>query len=188
MAMDNNPDIIVKLVARSAIACQVWADPHNEAYYIPNQFRKPDEKPREVAVHPDDTRRAVTPPSEGVKVSEPALQITFSKSPKNPDLGYLLGSDRDICDIFLGDLDECISRKMFAISFNQYNEVIMKSSSRNKTVVRYGTQSAERRNFTVRAAFGMVPFLFEKPAGVVRHVCRLVFFPLNHLQRHLLIQ
>ena len=156
MAKDNNPDIILKLVARSELACQVWADPQNEAFYLPQQFERSNQKPREVAVNPDGTRRAVTPISEGVKVSEPALQITFSKTPKNPELGYLLGSDRELCDIYLGNLDEYISGKMFAIFFNQYNEVIMKSSSRNSTVVKYSTQSAERRNFTVRAPFGLL--------------------------------
>ncbi|KAF6221946.1 hypothetical protein HO133_001914 [Letharia lupina] len=56
------------------------------------------------------------------KVSEPALQITFSREPKNPELGYLLGSDRELCDILLGCPDDSISHLMFAISFNQYNE------------------------------------------------------------------
>lgn len=58
------------------------------------------------------------------KVSEPALQITFSRKPKNPELGYLLGGDRELCDILLGCPDDSISHRMFAISFNQYNEVL----------------------------------------------------------------
>lgn len=149
MAKDNVPDIIIRLVARNAMSCQVWADKHNEAFYVPCLFEESNEKPREVAANLDDTDRAVTPPSEGVKVSEPALQITFSNKPKNPELGYILGSDRDSCDVFLGTLETYISRNMFAIRFNEHNEVIMRSSSGNKTVVKYGGQTAERRNFTV---------------------------------------
>lgn len=151
MTTDSNPDIIITLVAHGHRAHDVWADPQNESFYLPPSSQANNGGPREVVVSPDDCFRALTPsPDEPglVKASEPALQITFSKKPKNPGLGYVLGSDRENCDIFLGSTDDLISHQMFAISFNQYNEVIMETSSRNGTVVTYGTQIAKRKNFT----------------------------------------
>lgn len=150
MTIHNNPNIIIRLVARNAIACQVWADPHNEAFYLPARFEESSEKSREVTASPDDTHRAVTPSSEGMTVSEPALQICFSNQPRNPELGYVLGSHRESCDVFLGTLKQYISHNMFMIQLNEQDEVMMKSSSGNQTVVKYGGQIAERRNFTVR--------------------------------------
>ena len=147
--MDNNPNIILNLVARNERTCEVWADSHNESFYLPAKLGGTKLNPRKVDKNQDATHRAVTPIFEG-EDSEPTLQITFSKRPKNPELGYLLGSDRELCDIFLGTSDQYVSRKMFAISFNQYNEVTMKTSSSNLTVVDYSKQSGERWNFTVR--------------------------------------
>ena len=151
MATNNDPNVIVTLVAHGHRAHDVWADSHNESFYLPPLSQAVNEDLREVVVSPDDVFRQLTPSDEDpalTEVSEPALRLTFNKKPKNPNLGYLLGSDRESCDILLGTLDDCISHRMFAISFNQYDEVIMKSSSRNQTVVSYGTQIGKRRNFT----------------------------------------
>ena len=148
MTEDNNPDIILKLVARTHRAHVVWADRHNESFYLPPRVEVTKKDPQEVVVNPDGTSRQPTPSSEDVRVSEPALQIDFSKKPKKPELGYVLGSDRKSCDILLGLVDDCISNQMFAVSFNQYNEVVMKSSAKNATVVKYGRRIAKRTNFT----------------------------------------
>lgn len=149
--MEDDPNIIVTLVARTHRAYQVWADPHNESFYLAPVSPATNGDIEKVVVSSTDLFRARTPSPHDPgqeKVSEPELQITFDKKPKNPELGYVLGSNHDICDIFLGSTDDCISSQMFSISFNQYNEVIMKSSSRNETEVCYNLQKAKRRNFT----------------------------------------
>lgn len=129
----------------------MWADTHNKAFYIPPTSQATTGEPREPVVDPNNPSRELTPSSEdpcSAKPSEPKLQITFSHMPKNPDLGYVLGSDRESCDILLGTLDDCIGHLMFAITFNEDNEVVMKSSSINETVVAYRKQTANRKNFT----------------------------------------
>lgn len=151
MTTDNNPNIILTLVAQSHRAHNVWADPHNESFYLPPVSQAIDGDPPEVDVSPDDCFRQVTPSTDDpglLKTTEPKLQITFSRLPKNPGVGYLLGSDRELCDICLGPIEDRISHGMYAISFNQNNEVVMKSSSGNPTVVTYDRQTEERRNFT----------------------------------------
>lgn len=156
MTEDNNPEIILKLVARSHRACIAWVDPHNESFYLPPLLEVTNKDLQEAVVHPDGTSRQPTPSSEDVMASEPALQINFRKKPKNPEKGYVLGSDRKSCDILLGEVDDCISNQMFILSFNQYNDVVMKSSAKNATMVRYDTkidsqidtQIAKRTNFT----------------------------------------
>ena len=128
--MANNPNIIVTLVAQDN-ARHMWAHPHNEPFYIPPTSPGRNAGSREV-----------------IGFSEPALQITFSRKPKNPALGYLLGRDRNICDIFLGSLVEMIRDKMFIIAVNQRNQVIMTSLNDDEISVSYGTQQETRRNFT----------------------------------------
>lgn len=156
MKTDNNPDIILTLVAQCHRAHEVWADPHNESFYIRPLSQTNDRRLPEDDVKPDHVVREITPSSDDphlIKATEPALRISFSKKPKNPELGYLLGSDHETCDIFLGSLADCISHQMYAISFNQYNEVTMKSSSGNRTLVTYREQQGTRNNFTVSHLF-----------------------------------
>lgn len=109
-ATNNKPHIIATLVAQGFRAFTVWADPHNEPFYLRPLSQAVDGRPRKMAVNPvDGTARQVTPDADDpnlIKPSEPALQITFSRKPKHSELGYLIGSDRDLCDIFLGSADD----------------------------------------------------------------------------------
>ena len=148
MTEDNNPDIILTLVARSNRAGIAWVNPHNESFYLPPLLERTNKDVREAVIHPDGTSRQPTPSPDDVLVSEPALQITFSKKPRNPEKGYVLGSDPKSCDILLGSVDDCISSQMFTISFNEYHEVIMTSSSKNVTTVKYDKRIGKRTNFT----------------------------------------
>ena len=80
--------------------------------------------------------------------SEPALQITFDKKPNNPALGYILGSDRNLCDIYFGSANDGIDHQMFTITLNQYNQVVMTTLTNANLMVRYDKQLEERKNFT----------------------------------------
>lgn len=151
MATDNNPNIIVTLVARSHRAHEAWADSHNEPFYIPPKSHARDGRPRKEIVGPNDDVRQKTPDEDDpnmIEPSEPALQIKFSEKPRNPELGYLLGSDRKVCDIFFGSTDDWISQRMFIINLNQYNEVTMTTLTKANVIVSYGKQQGTRRKFT----------------------------------------
>ncbi len=148
---DNDPNVVVTLVAHGHRTLHMWADPQNGSFYIPPLSQATSEHPRASGVKPKKDNRERTPdPNDPslVKTREPALQITFDKKPKNPELGYVLGSDRELCDIFLGYSNDYISERMFAISFNRNNEVIMKSWSSHAIAVSYGSQSWKRGVFT----------------------------------------
>ena len=151
MATNNNPNIIVTLVARSHRACDAWADPHNKPFYIPPKSPGRDQRPREVVGSSASDARQRTPDANDpsmIEPSEPALQITFSSRPKNPALGYLLGSDRTVCDIYFGSTEDWISKKMFILAVNQYHQVTMTSLNNEKILVSYDKQKEERRKFT----------------------------------------
>ncbi len=88
---------------------EVWAHPHNESFYLPPVCQATSEIPWEPIVSPEDPFKELIPDGDDlIQPSEPALQITFSKKPKNPKLGYLLGSDPELCDIYLGSPCDCI--------------------------------------------------------------------------------
>ena len=150
-ATDNNPNIIATLVADTYRAGTVWADPHNAPFYLHPLSQAVDGRPRKVVVSSvDGIFKQLAPDANDpclIKASEPALQVTFSRKPKHPELGYLIGSDRSLCDIFLGSADDRIGQFMFTMSFNHYNEVIMTSLSENDILISYGKQTAKRRNF-----------------------------------------
>ena len=147
----NDPNVIVTLLPRSFRAYNTWADPHNEPFYIPPKSPGHDEGSREVVGSSASDARQPTPEADDPGMTEPyepALQITFSRGPKNPALGYLIGSDRSICDIYFGSTHDWISQKMFTITVNQYNQVIMTSLNNAKILVSYDKQQEERRKFT----------------------------------------
>ena len=150
-ATHDDPNTIVTLVGCNARTNQVWADPHNKDFYLPPVSQATHGRVRKWVVDSKNRSRQLTPdPNDPARVKsrEPALRITFSKKPKNPKLGYLLGSDRTLCDIFLGSADDSISEQMFALSFNRYNEVIMTSFSKYDVLVSYGKQQVKRKKFT----------------------------------------
>ena len=151
MTTDNDPNIILTLVAHGHRATDVWADPHNNPFYIPPFSQAVNGEPLDAVVSKEDPFRQLTPTPDDPgrqKTTEAKLHITFGNKPKNPEVGYVLGSDRETCDIFLGSLEDCISHQMYTISFNQHNEVIMTSASGNPTAVKYHKQKADRTKFT----------------------------------------
>ena len=154
---DNHPDIILTLVADCTGASEAWEHLFNESRYLPHAPKATNGDIYKLEPRPNNLFRAKTPPARGPGVApkkEPGLQLTFSNPPKNPELGYLLGSDEEICDVYLGSTDEAISASMLSISFNESNELILRSSnstSINSTLVTYNineTQEVERTHFS----------------------------------------
>ena len=152
---NNQPDIILTLVADCPGASEAWEHRFNESRYLPHAPQATNWVPCELEPSPNNLFRATTPPASGVPPKkEPGLQITFSNPPKNPELGYLLGNDEEVCDVYLGSTDEAISACMLSISFNDSNELILRSSnstSINSTRVTYsidGIQQVTRKHFS----------------------------------------
>ena len=146
-ATNNNPNIIVTLLPRSFRAYDAWADPHNAPFYIHPDSQATDRHPQGVTIGQDDARQPITDANKNAP-SEPALQLSFSRKLRNLELGYLLGSDRSICDIYLGSLDDKIRQRMFVVDFNKYNDVVLKSISDANVLVSYDKQEEERKQFT----------------------------------------
>lgn len=160
-ATDNNPDIILTLVSDCAGASEVWEHFFNESKYLPHAPQATKPVIRELEPSPDDDlfRDRTPPPEELEPKKEPGLQLAFSNPPKNPALGYLLGNDEEVCDVYLGSTRKHgISACMFSIFFNEHNELILKSSNSttiNPTRVTYsidgtqdGTQQVTRKHFS----------------------------------------
>ena len=151
---DNQPDIILTLVADGTDASEAWGHSFNESRYLPYAPQASNGDICELEPSPNDPFREKTPPAErAAPRKEPTLQLTFSNPPKNRELGYLLGSDEEVCDVYLGPTDQAISACMLCIYFNECNELTLRSSNStiNSTRVTYSinkTQEVERKHFS----------------------------------------
>lgn len=152
---DNQPDIILTLVADCTDTSQAWGHFFNESRYLPHAPQATNRDIYELEPSPNNLFREKTPPAKrAAPKKEPGLQLTFSNPPKNPELGYLLGSDEEVCDVYLGSTDKAISACMLCISFNERNDLILRSSnstSINSTRVTYSInkpQEVERTHFS----------------------------------------
>ena len=182
-ATDNKPDVILTLVADCTRASEVWEHLFNESRYLPYAPQATNGDLCELELSPDDDLfRETTPPSEGPGVEpkkEPGLQLRFSNPPKNPALGYLLGSDEEVCDVYLGSTKDTISACMLSISFNEHNELILRSSDSpkiNPTRVTYsidGTQQVTRTHFS----WILLPEVQTLHVNVAKHIEFWVVMP-----------
>ena len=151
---DNRPDIILTLVADGTDASQAWEHPFNKSRYLPHAPQATNGDICELEPSENDLFREKTPPAErAAPKKEPGLQLTFSNPPKNRELGYLLGSDEEVCDVYLGSTGQAISASMLCIYFNECNELILRSNSTsiNSTRVTYNidkAQEVERTHFS----------------------------------------
>ena len=155
---DNQPNVILTLVADGADAIQAWGHIFNESRYLPHAHHTTNVPICELEPKPNNFFRERTPPAKGPGAApkkEPGLQLTFSNPPKNPELGYLLGSDEEVCDVYLGSTEQGISDCMLSISFNESNELILRNSnstSINSTRVTYSInnerQGVQRKHFS----------------------------------------
>ena len=156
LATDNNPNVILTLVSDCSRASEVWEHLFNESRYFPHAPQATNRDIPELELGPDDDLfcEKTPPPEAGEPKKEPGLQLTFSNPPKNPALGYLLGSDEEVCDVYLGSTQDNISTCMLSISFNEHNELILRSSNSptiNPTTVTYiidGTPEVKRKHFS----------------------------------------
>ena len=132
----QNADIAFTLVARNEKAQEMWTDPYNSSRYVllsqgPAASRQTSEFEDYEEIDP-----------------EHALQFRFSEKPNDYAKGFVLGSDKEKCDVLLRS-DEDYDPEMVAFTYNQQYELIMNVTSIQYTTVKYNDQrSASRQRFS----------------------------------------
>ena len=135
----NDPELIVTLVAVSPTAERAWNRPENRDRCEP--------APEFDGGVEDIPSRGSTPAGTGEDASK--IHLTFDKKPKNLEKGFVFGSDPQKCDVLLGGFVAGFSRQHFCITFNARGEVILEDTSRKKSFVEYkGEKPPGRTQFT----------------------------------------
>ena len=128
---EKDPRLIVTLEAHGITAERAWNRPQNRDRCLPAAESVVDVSSRENTPAVDQPRSQI--------------QLTFDGKPKNLEKGFVFGSDRRTCDVFLGERGAGFSRQQFCITFNKRGEVIFKNPSRKETQVDYNGEDPSRR-------------------------------------------
>lgn len=132
----NDPRLIVTLVAVSPTAERAWNRPENHDRCEP--------APESDGGIEDIPSRGTTPAGTGEDTSK--IHLTFDKKPKNLEKGFVFGSDQQKCDVLLGGYVAGFSRQHFRIAFNARGQVILKDTSRKVTYIDYSGEKPPGRN------------------------------------------
>lgn len=112
----------------------------NQSRYVPSQGDIEQEHgSRETTVSREDHDEGHVPNY----TSHPGLQLTFNHGPKSRQ-GFVIGSNRDYCDIVLPSLQK-ISRRHCSLTFDAERRLILRDFSTNGTTVTYDGNGEERR-------------------------------------------
>ncbi|MCJ1246659.1 hypothetical protein MMC30_003868 [Trapelia coarctata] len=76
--------------------------------------------------------------------SYPGLQLTFKPAPRDGQ-GYILGTEKKLCNIVLPDLKK-ISRRHCSLTFDENRRLVLRDFSRTGTTVTYGGKGKEKRD------------------------------------------
>ena len=91
----STDNLIVELIPKNQRAMVVWESVHNEQRYTPPSHTGKEES----TILPDST----TPGPEEIGEDKAAkIELAFDLKPKDAGRGFLFGSNRDVCDVFLG--------------------------------------------------------------------------------------
>ncbi|KAL8856088.1 MAG: hypothetical protein Q9178_007283 [Gyalolechia marmorata] len=133
-----NPRLITTLVAGDALAERAWIRPENEDRCQPAS--KSDDR------NVDIPSRGTTPGiSDTAEALVSKIHLSMDHGPKNPDKGFVFGSDPVRCDVVIGEWP-AFSREHFRITFNARGDVILKDTSRFPTSVNYKHEAPSSRN------------------------------------------
>ncbi|KAL8972517.1 MAG: hypothetical protein Q9197_002742 [Variospora fuerteventurae] len=134
---DGYSNVLLTLEAASQAARKAWNLPQN-SHRCPTP-------PSNDEDHEISSREA-TP---AVYYAEPELQLTFDDVPKNSQAGFVFGSDRQKCDVWLGERKRGFSAQLFSISPTDPRGVVFKDLWEGETTVVYkGETPLPRRHFT----------------------------------------
>jgi hypothetical protein len=123
---------------------------HNERYYVPPHLEALSTTSRastpatNIGCEDDDALRAWSA-GEGSDAHGEQLQFTFDKPPKNPQLGWVFGSDRKTCDILIGSKQGGVSGSHFRITFDANGRLVLIDMSTLGTAVSYGPQARKEK-------------------------------------------
>lgn len=165
---NDSPNIILTLVAKNDRTSKIWARPENCSRYVHPSFNGEElsgrSMRRSTPVLPDPDRDII-PDIHGEPDTEPSIQLNFKTLPKNPALGFVFGSDSDLCDVYLGLTDHGFSRRAFCIRFNDHGDIVMDTASVNSTQVTYNSQAGGKRFDFRWIFFTNLKKLFVEVAG-----------------------
>lgn len=134
---DGHSNLLLALEAASQAARKAWNLPQNH-HRCPNPPSNDEDH--------DISSREATP---AVHYAEPQLQLTFDDLPKNSQTGFVFGSDRQRCDVWLGERKHGFSAQLFSISPTDPRGVVFKDLWEGETTVVYrGETPLPRRHFT----------------------------------------
>lgn len=135
--MADDPNLILTLRAKSYRSIEMWKHLHNKPYYQPSKF----DPKKTSTLRSGQKTPAISMNAFELEVrNEPMLRLTFDKPPKDPSLGFVLGSDPNVCDVFIGVADEGYSARTFVINFDNEGNVVLHNVSKNWAWVQYGSQ------------------------------------------------
>lgn len=91
-------------------------------------------------------------------ITQAQITLTFDRPPKDPLLGFVFGSDPNLCDVLIGSQQDRVSRRHFCITFDSERRVKLKDISRAGTIVNQDGDGAG----DTRIDFAWILFWTEK--------------------------
>ena len=141
----DNGDTAFVLVARNKRAKQIWRHPHNKPRWGLLSFSQDLQGPSTSSGKTPETNDQQSEPKKKKKGNS-ALRFLFDEKPKDYTKGFVLGSDRQSCDVFLGSSETGINHEMLAFTFNKRHELSMNDTSIQTTTVQFNDQLPAKRN------------------------------------------
>ncbi|MCJ1245720.1 hypothetical protein MMC30_002924 [Trapelia coarctata] len=132
----EDPNLILALKPINERAILAFSLPSNAARHV---LPAPD-VPLPDTDNGDKTPKTVVQDDE-TEVSGSLIRLTFDAPPKDPQRGFVFGSDPDVCDVILGTPKQGISKREFRITLDQQGRPVLEAVSQSHTMtVSYGSQ------------------------------------------------
>ena len=145
---NDHPALICRLEPISSRTALLWKHAHNTSRYVGPSFTGSDD---DQASYHEQPSPETDPTRDSEPDEEPAIELKMTNLPKNPNQGYVFGSDQRICDVYCGrpEPEYKICSQTFSININRDGEVALyQRTDRTFTAVKYGDQHAGyRRKF-----------------------------------------
>lgn len=148
---NQDANLAFTLVAKNERAIEMWKNPHNRSRYVRGSFARqyssgqPVGGENPIQLENDDHQ----PNPRDKRDIEPALRFMFNEWPKDQVKGFVLGSNREACDVLTGDPGDGIGEEMLIFTFNEYHELVMHVTSKYVTSVTFnGQKDADRKEFS----------------------------------------
>lgn len=148
---NQDANIAFTLMAKNERAIEMWKDPHNRSRYLRGSFARHDSSAQPVGRDdPVDLEKDGHQPSpKNIRDLAPALKFMFNEWPKDQAKGFVLGSNKEACDVLTGDPGDGIGEEMLTFTFNENHELVMHVTTKHVTSVTFnGQKEASREEFS----------------------------------------